>query len=41
MVDHFTKCDQDYGRRVAEGIGIDHAALDIEGLLASVAPRSR
>ena len=41
MVAHFTQCDQDYGRRVAEGIGIDHAALDIEALLASIAPRER
>ncbi len=25
MVWHFSQCDPDYGRRVGEGLGIDHA----------------
>lgn len=34
MVAHFTKADTDYGRRVAGGIGIDHASLDVAAILA-------
>jgi hypothetical protein len=33
MVAHFTKCDEDFGRRVAEGIGIDGGALDLDRLV--------
>jgi catalase len=32
MSAHFTKCDPEFGRRVAEGLGIDHASLDVESL---------
>jgi catalase len=34
MVAHFTLCDIDYGRRVATGIGIDHASIDPAKVLA-------
>ncbi|MDX6229034.1 MAG: catalase [Frankiales bacterium] len=34
MVAHFTKADADYGRRVAEGLGIDHASFDADAVLA-------
>ncbi len=27
MVWHFTQCDSEYGRRVAEGLGVDHDAI--------------
>lgn len=27
MVWHFSRCDDEFGRRVAEGIGVDHAAV--------------
>ena len=33
MVAHLTKCDDELGRRVADGLGIDRSALDIEGLI--------
>jgi catalase len=33
MVAHLTKCDDEYGRRVAEGLGLDRSKLDIEGLV--------
>jgi len=36
MVAHFTKCDQDFGRRVADGLGIEHASLDVDGILAAL-----
>jgi catalase len=35
MVAHFTKCNKDFGRRVAEGIGIDTGALDVDQLVAA------
>jgi hypothetical protein len=35
MVVHFTRCDIDYGRRVADGICIDHASLDVDAVLAA------
>ena len=34
MVAHFTKADPEYGRRVAEGLGIDHGSFDADAVLA-------
>jgi catalase len=39
MVAHFTKCNKDFGRRVAEGIGIDTDALDVDQLVAAAGGR--
>nr|WP_078378965.1 catalase [Sutcliffiella halmapala] len=39
MVEHFTKCDEEYGRRVAEGLGITVGAGNTE-FAAEVAPSS-
>jgi catalase len=39
MVAHFTKCNKDFGRRVAEGIGIDTGALDVDQLVAAAGGR--
>jgi catalase len=39
MVAHFTKCNKDFGRRVAEGIGIDTGALDVDQLVAAAGVR--
>ncbi len=33
MTAHFTKCDPQFGKRVADGLGIDHASLDVETLV--------
>jgi hypothetical protein len=27
MVWHFSQCDDNYGRRVADGLGLDYAAI--------------
>lgn len=35
MVTHFTKCDDAFGQRVAEGIGIDGSKLDVDQLVAA------
>jgi catalase len=32
MVAHFTKADEDFGKKLAKGLGIDHSSLDIEAL---------
>jgi catalase len=34
MSAHFTNCDTEFGRRIAAGLGIDHAGLDVEKLVA-------
>jgi len=34
MTAHFTKCDRQFGSRLADGLGIDHGSLDIEMLTA-------
>jgi catalase len=35
MVDHFARCDADYGRRVAEGIGLPAPAPAVGTLATS------
>jgi catalase len=35
MVAHFTKCDEAFGRTVADGIGIDNSKLDVDELVAA------
>ena len=35
MVAHFTKCDEAFGRAVADGIGIDNSKLDVDELVAA------
>jgi catalase len=32
MVAHFTKAEESFGKRLADGLGIDHGSLDIEAL---------
>jgi catalase len=34
MVAHFTRADEDFGQKLAKGLGIDHSSLDIETLTA-------
>jgi len=33
MSAHFTKCDPEFGHRVAGGLGLDHASLDVDALV--------
>jgi len=34
MVAHLTKCDEEFGKQLAENLGIDHGSLDVDSLVA-------
>lgn len=34
MIAHFTKCDEQFGKELAAGVGIEHASLDVDRLVA-------
>jgi catalase len=34
MVAHFTRCDAPFGQQLAGNLGIDHASLDVDSLVA-------